>query len=515
MSDEHRQDTSRDQTDQCSAARSGDGIPRGRLRRAVPVAGLMARTTGEAAVTAVRRRLGGRGASVDFERAAERYAQLLGHSKGALMKAGQALSFTSWDGIVPPEARGAYQRAFARLREHAPAMAAEIARAVLESELGRPVEAVFAEFDAEPLAAASIGQVHRARLHDGRAVAVKIQYPGAAAAIEADLANLELLASFFTLVTSFLPRRIGVDLRAMAGEVSEQIHAELDYRREADNQRAFADFYRGHPFIHIPEVVDEFSTRRVLTQELVEGLTYEQACAAEESLREGWAQAVLRFNQGSIKTFGIVNVDPHPGNYRFHPDGTVSFLDFGCVIRMPPQRLQQLVCLQRASLRGDVQGAWQAALQAGVWRQSDPVTPQEAFEYWHESQVMYWGPQPFRITPAVVAAAIERHHSPTGPSANALRYLHSPESFALIDRMDFGALSVIAGLDVALNWQAITRESFEHQPPSTEQSRQHWQFITTHHPAAPIRPVALDDRVTLDTSASVLDTQRRSTARWN
>lgn len=465
---------------------SGDGrIPTGRLTRAMPVAGLIARTTGEAVVTALRRRVSRGDVSFDHERAAERYAQLLGHSRGALMKAGQVLSFTSLTPAVSPEVRVAYQRALSRLREHAPAMDAAVARGVLEQELGQPAEAAYAELDWEPLAAASIGQVHRARLHDGRLVAVKIQYPGVAAAIDADLANLELLSTFIGLLMSFSPRRIGVDHKAVAKEVGERVHAELDYREEAANQRAFADLYRGHPFIRIPEVVDELSTARVLTQDLAEGLTWEQAQSAEEGLRERWAQAVLRFSQGSIGTFGIVNLDPHPGNYRFHLDGSVSFLDFGCVLRMTPTQSDQLVALLRAVVRSDVEATWQAALDAGIWKASDPVTPEEAFAYWHEPMAMYWTPpaqQPFRITPEVVAAGIERHNSPSGPSANAVRYINSPEGFALLQRLDLGAMSVIAGLDVALDWRAIALEFYENQPPATDLSRQHWDFIAKHHP---------------------------------
>lgn len=468
---------------QAHPGRDGDdGIREGRLSRTVPLVALGARTTGESVVAGLRRRVSRGDVSVDHERAAERYAQLLGRSRGALMKAGQVLSFTSMTPAVAPEVRAAYQQALSRLREHAPAMESTVARGVLEQELGRPAEEAYAEFDWEPLAAASIGQVHRARLHDGRAVAVKIQYPGVAAAIDADLANLELLSTFIGVLMSFSPRRIGVDARAVAREVSARISAELDYCQEAANQRTFADLYRGHPFIRVPDVVEQLSTGRVLTQSLVEGLTWEQAQGAEEGLRQRWAHAVLRFGQGSLNTFRIANLDPHPGNYRFHPDGTVSFLDFGCVIRISRTMSEQLTRLLRACLRNDVAATWQAALDAGIWKSSDPVTPEEAFAYWREPMVMYWGPQPFRITDEVVGAGIERHNSPSGPSAQALRHINSPEGFALLQRLDLGALSVIAGLDVALDWRAIVLEFYENQPPATELSRQHWDFIATHHP---------------------------------
>ncbi len=176
----------------------GDGIDRGRLRRAVPLVGLAVRTVGEALVARLR---GGRTDADHAEfhvRSAERYAELFGRSKGALMKAGQMASFALISPAVPVELQSIYQAALLRLRDDAPPMASELAREVLERELGQRTENVFAQFDWEPLAAASIGQVHAAQLPDGRAVAVKIQYPGVADAIYADLKNTELLATFLS-----------------------------------------------------------------------------------------------------------------------------------------------------------------------------------------------------------------------------------------------------------------------------------------------------------------------------
>ncbi len=239
--------------------------------------------------------------STEFHvRTAERYAELLGRSKGALMKAGQLLSFASASPAVPAEFQTIYQAALARLRNDAPPMAPELARVVLERELGRRAESAFAEFEWEPLAAASIGQVHAARLHDGRAVAVKIQYPGVADAIGADLKNTELLATFLSLIVGSLsPRRMSFDIRGAAREISVRIAEELDYRLEAGNQAEFAEHYRGHPFIHVPEVVGELCTDRVLTQELVRGRSWSDALTAEQELRDQWAEAIWRFVYGS------------------------------------------------------------------------------------------------------------------------------------------------------------------------------------------------------------------------
>lgn len=202
----------------------GDGIGPGRLRRAVPFVGLTARTSGEAFVAKLR----GRWTDADrvefHVRSAERYAELFGRSKGALMKAGQMASFVLISPAVPVELQSIYQEALMRLRDDAPPMASELAREVLEDELGQRTETAFARFDWKPLAAASIGQVHSAQLHDGRAVAVKIQYPGVADAIYADLKNTELLATFLNLtVGGMSPRRLSFDLRGAAHEMGARI----------------------------------------------------------------------------------------------------------------------------------------------------------------------------------------------------------------------------------------------------------------------------------------------------
>ena len=201
----------------------GDGIARGRLRRTAPLAALTARTAGEAVVVGLRSKLTGADSTEFHIRTAERYVELLGRSKGALMKAGQMLSFVSAGSAVPAEFQSIYQTALARLRDEAPPMAAELARSVLERELQQRTERAFAEFDWEPLAAASIGQVHAARLHDGRAVAVKIQYPGVADAIQADLKNNDLMATFLGLMFGLSPRKISFDIRGAGREITARI----------------------------------------------------------------------------------------------------------------------------------------------------------------------------------------------------------------------------------------------------------------------------------------------------
>ena len=453
--------------DTADAMRKGDGIGRGRLRRTAPLVGLTARTAGEAVVMGLRRKLTGSDTTEFHVRTAERYTELLGHSKGALMKAGQMLSFVSASPAVPAEFQSIYQSALTRLRDEAPPMAPELARAALEHELGQRTESLFVEFEWEPLAAASIGQVHAARLHDGRAVAVKIQYPGVAAAIHADLKNTELLSTFLGLLFGLSPRKVSFDIRGAAQEIGVRITEELDYRLEAANQAEFAELYRGHPFIHVPEVVGELCTGRVLTQELVQGKPWSDALASEQELRNRWGEAIHRFVYGSNHRFCLFNADPHPGNYLFHDDGSVSFLDFGCIKRFERERVVKMQAIGRACFRADVPGTWQASVEGGFWRASDPVTPEEVFAYWREPWEMWWAEQPFTVTPEYVSRWIERKFSPTGPSANAFRHLTASPEYTIMGRIEMGAASILAELRATNHWGSIAAEYFEGADPFT------------------------------------------------
>ncbi len=461
-----------------TARGAGGTVDAGRIRRVAPLAGLTTRAVGGAVVMALRSRLTGESSAEFHLRTAERYAELLGHSKGALMKVGQILSFAALGSAVPREFQSIYQTAFAGLRSEAPPMAPELARTVLEAELGDRMEPAFVEFDLEPFAAASIGQVHAARLRDGRAVAVKIQYPGVADAIGADLKNAELLATLMTLaVGGLFPRGLKLDLRGVAGEIGAHIEEELDYRLEAGNQAEFAEYYRGHPFIRVPDVIGELCTGRVLTQELVHGLCWSGALAADQGLRDQWAEAIHRFVYRSYYRLGLFNADPHPGNYVFHEDGGVSFLDFGSVKRLRRDRIEMLVAIYREGLRGDVQGTWRASVEAGMWRSTDPVTPEEVFSYWREDNPLVWAQRRFVADPDCVGKGLQRRFSPTGPSANALRYCTMPPDYALLARAEIGAMSVIAQLRAGNNWRSLAAEYCEGAPPLTAMGKRELAFL--------------------------------------
>src|SRR4051794_24655433 len=259
-------------------------IPTSRLRRSAAV--------GRLAAEQAARQLGTRAANLtrDEERAnealarrqvetAEQIVAALGTMKGAAMKLGQVMSFLDV-GLVPPEYREQFQAKLAELRDAAPKVAFKDMKKVIEQEYGEKIEEVFETFDETPIAAASIGQVYRARLEDGRDVAVKVQYPRVAEAVRADMQNLGLI---LRLLKRIAP---GLDVRATAEEIRGRIHEELDYELEASNQRSLARIFRGHPFIVVPEVVTELSRERVLVNEFVSGRGFEELKAADQATRD-------------------------------------------------------------------------------------------------------------------------------------------------------------------------------------------------------------------------------------
>src|SRR5437763_7035741 len=231
---------------------------------------------------------------------------------------------------------------------------------VLSEELGDSPHRVFREWDVKPIAAASIGQVHRARTHDGRAVAVKVQYPGVEEAIRADLDNLDVA----TFAVPFVWRN--VDAKGLAAELRVRLIEELDYRTEAAAQQQFASWYAGHPFIEIPDIVPEHSTRRVLTMGIAEGARFSEVEQWTQDQRDKAGETIFRFAFRSLYRFHAFNADPHPGNYLFQPDGRVAFLDFGVVRRFSSEEMAQLLDLvQSAVLEPDAVRLRRAAERAG------------------------------------------------------------------------------------------------------------------------------------------------------
>jgi hypothetical protein len=236
----------------------------------------------------------------------------------------------------------------------------------------------------------------------------------------------------------------------------------------------------------VPEVIGELCTERVLTQELVRGKSWNDALASKQELRDSWAEAIYRFVYGSNLRFCLFHADPHPGNYLFHDDGSVSFLDFGCVKRFPREQVDIMNSIARACFREDVLGTWRASVEGGFWRASDPVTPQEIFTFWREPWELWWAEQPFTITPEYVGRWIERRFSPTGPSANAFRYTTVPPEYTMMGRIEVGAASLLAELHATNHWKTIVSEFFEGRPPFTAMGKLDHAFFAE-------RQAAIDD----------------------
>ena len=294
---------------------------------------------------------------------AEDVAATLGTMKGVLMKLGQMASYVD-DGLSP-----AARRTLSRLQDSVPPMSPELAAQVIAEELGGPPERVFATWDPDPIAAASIGQVHRAITHDGRAVAVKVQYPGIAETIEADLGNVALLRRMLKITAPMQ------DVDALLAELRERVTEELDYRREARNQQMFARYYAGHPTIHVPGIVPELSTRRVVTSELADGARFAELAGWSQAERDLAAETIYRFVFRSLYEAHAFNGDPHPGNYLFHGGGRVTFLDFGLVKYFTEEELKPLVAMVKHLCVEDDPEAFRRAMEEAGFLMPAPRCP--------------------------------------------------------------------------------------------------------------------------------------------
>ena len=432
-------------------------IPQGRLRRTAPLAALSARAAGGGVVDVLRRRLKGeRGASLEFHvRNAERYADVLSRSKGVLMKVGQILSFVDTSAVLEGPYGEVYRAALASLQADAEPMEPVLVAAVIESELGRPPEELFAEFCPEPIAAASIGQVHTAHLHDGTEVAVKVQYPGVADAISDDLANTELLFTFVKIAKGVVPQYRNFDVRAVADEIAERIGEEVDYGTELANQMEFAEHYRGHPFARVPEVFPELSSERVLTMEMVHGRRWTAIGEVDQKLRDRWGEAINRFFFGSIARFGVFNADPHPGNYLFHDDGTVTFLDFGCVKRLTPATKRGFFDFHSAAMDNDAERLLAVWIEHGFASSESPPPADKVLAWCRQNFAAYVQPQPFTFTPEFVVQLLGHMAS---MDKDVMRHATVPRDFVFTNRIFFGLYSILGALRATADWTAIFRE---------------------------------------------------------
>ena len=452
-----------------------DAARRARLRRSSRVWALTARRGVDLAATRVVGAVGGdeRRRRLDEQfaiRSAADVAAELGQMKGALMKLGQLASVVI-DGL-PDEARAA----LASLQADVPPMAPSLAAEVVENELGSPPERVFLRFDPMPVAAASVGQVHRAVAPDGTDVAVKVQYPGAADAILADLDNAEMLYGLASAVA--LP---GLDPKTLVDELRARMAEELDYRIEAANQRVFAQRFAGHPWIRIPDVVDDLSTGRVLTTGWVDGRPFADIESADEATRQHVAEVVFRFAQSSVLLHRSFNGDPHPGNYRFADDGTVAFLDFGLVKTWDVDEFVGLMAVLDPVLDGDPDRLVESMVDAGFLAPDHGCTAAQVWSAVSAPYVPYFTDE-FTFTPSFAADAMRSIADPTGPNRAVLRALNLPGSFVVLNRVLWGVSGLLGRLGATNRWRAIMDEYRCGGPPATAMGHAEAAWSASHRP---------------------------------
>ncbi len=386
---------------------------------------------------------------------AQDVAQTLGAMKGVLMKIGQMASYVD-DGLSP-----SVRRTLSRLQDSVPPMSAELAAGVVEAELGMAPERAFAQWDPEPIAAASIGQVHRAITHDGQAVAVKVQYPGIAEAIAADLDNVALLRRMLRITAP------AQDVDALLAELRERVLEELDYRREATNQTLVASYFDGHPTISVPKIIAGLSTRRIVTSELAVGARFAELAQWPQDERDLAAETIYRFVFRSLYEVHAFNGDPHPGNYLFHGGGRVTFLDFGLVKHFTQAELHPLMQMARnLCVRNDPEEFRRSMEIAGFLRPGAPISTEEVVEHLAVFYATIREPGPLTIRPDYSSAVVRRFFDVRSPVAE---YVSIPRSYVVLQRINLGLFAVLGELSATADWRSIAEEiwPFVQGPPST------------------------------------------------
>jgi len=465
-------------------ARENDKIPSSRTRRTATVATL-------AASEAVKQ-FGTRAANLtrDSDAAEEAMARrqletakqivaVLGTMKGAAMKLGQVMSFLDV-GLVPEEHREEFQRELAKLRDAAPTVSFKQMRRVIEEDLEETLADVFEEFEEEPIAAASIGQVYRARLRDdGREVAVKVQYPGVAAAVRADLQNLDMLLRVLKRMTP------GLDVKAIAGEIRERIVEELDYELEAQNQRSLARIFRGHPFIKVPAVVSPLCRERVLVSEFVGGVGFEELKSYPQAERNRIGEIVFRFFLGCLYRHRQFSGDPHPGNFLLLDDGRIAFLDFGLFKRMDAASVELELACQRAVVESDAVALHELLSSSGFLPEPERVDPDHLLAF--IADAIWWyttADEEVKLSPDIATQVMIESSDPRSSYFSEMRHQDMRPEHLFGRRMEMLTLAVLSQLRAHANWHRIAREWMYGDAPVTELGRQEAEFYGRHDLAA-------------------------------
>lgn len=443
-----------------------------RTQRRAEMARLVVRRTFDRSITSARLKLAADGTrrrlQADLERReAADVVAALGQMKGALMKLGQMASYL--DEGMPP----AMSQALASLRSDAPPMPSDLALTEIERSLGRPLHELFSEIDPEPIAAASIGQVHKAVTTEGKVVAVKVQYPGIAQAIAADLDNTEMLARLLGMVYPGLhPDELVAELRARVNE-------ELDYIHEAANQTLFADYFRGHPHIQIPEIDHARTSDRVLTSEFVAGRPFDEVYSEPDEVQERVAEVLYRFVFRSLNRLHAFNGDPHPGNCLLADDGRIAFLDFGLVKRFEATEMEQFAGLIRAMIERDPADFRRTAEEVKVLQPGAPFDDQEIYDWFADYYEMILDDVETTFTYDYSISLLRRTFD---TKTNAiLKHANVPPTFVLIQRINLGLFSILGKLGATANWRRISEELWEwtDAAPSTSMGHAEAAWLAT------------------------------------
>jgi predicted unusual protein kinase regulating ubiquinone biosynthesis (AarF/ABC1/UbiB family) len=421
-------------------------LPRRAVTRTAKLAALPIGFAGRTALGIGKRTLGRSAEVVATEvqqRTAEQIFRVLGELKGGAMKLGQALSV--FEAALPDELAGPYRATLTKLQEAAPPLSVTAVHKVLAEELGGDWRARFSDFDDTPAAAASIGQVHKATWHDGRTVAVKVQYPGVAKALLGDFDQLSRITRLFSVL---MP---GLDVKPLITELRDRVSEELDYRQEGESQAAFAAAYDGDADIHIPHVVT--ASERVLVTDWMDGGTPLSKIIESGSQRERDLVGILyaRFLFSGPSRAGMLHADPHPGNFRLLDDGRLGVIDFGAVDRMPDGFPRTIGRLLRVGTMGDSAQIERAARAEGFIRDdvevdgerlrsliapiTEPLTT-ERFRFSRE-WLRQMGARVTDLRPG-----------------NVVRQLNLPPSYALIHRVVSAGVGVLCQLEAEGEFRA-------------------------------------------------------------
>ncbi len=457
-------------------AREDEKIPSSRARRTATVATLAAseavKQFGTRAANLTRDEQGAEEAMARRQlETAKQIVAVLGTMKGAAMKLGQVMSFLDV-GLVPEEHREEFQRELAKLRDAAPTVSFKQMRRVIEDDLEDPIDEVFESFDEEPIAAASIGQVYRARLADGgREVAVKVQYPGVAGAVRADLQNLDMIMRLLKRMTP------GLDVNAITEEIRERIVEELDYELEAQNQRSLARIYAGHPFIFVPAVVSSLSRERVLVSEFVHGVGFEELKERDQDERDRFGEIVFRFFMGSLYRHRQFSGDPHPGNFLLLDDGRMAFLDFGLFKRMDPAPVELELAAQRAVVEHDAPALHGLLAKSGFLPEPERVDPEHLLAF--VAEAIWWyttADEAVKLTPEIATQVMIESSDPRSSYFREMRHQAMRPEHLFGRRMEMLTLAVLSQLRAQANWHRIAREWMYGDDPATELGREEADF---------------------------------------